>query len=79
MHGLDGDAIETWTHPKSKALWLKDFLPLQIPDVRIMTFGYNTDAAFRQSTAEVVDLAKSLLAGLVDKREEPELPCRTKR
>jgi hypothetical protein len=57
---------------------LKDFLPLQILDAHIMTFGYNADAAFRQSTAEVVDHAKSLLASLVDKREQPELPSRTK-
>jgi hypothetical protein len=52
---------------------LKDFLPQQIPDARIMTFGYNADAAFGQSTAEVVDYAKSLLASLVDKRAEPEV------
>jgi hypothetical protein len=38
-----------------------------------MTFSYNTDAAFGQSTAEVVNRAKSLLASLVDKREEPEV------
>jgi hypothetical protein len=41
-----------------------------------MTFGYNANAAFGQSTAEVVDHAESLLASLVDKREEPEVPCR---
>jgi hypothetical protein len=52
---------------------LKDFLPQQIPDARIMTFGYNADAAFGQSTAEVIDQAKSLLSSLVDKREEPDV------
>ncbi|KAJ9496115.1 hypothetical protein H2202_008361 [Exophiala xenobiotica] len=52
VHGLGGDAIDTWTHPKSKAFWLKDFLPQQVPDARIMTFGYNAHAAFGQSTAE---------------------------
>ena len=45
VHGLGGDAINTKTHPKSKKFWLKDFLPQQIPDARIMTFGYNADAA----------------------------------
>ena len=65
VHGLSGDAIDTWTHPKSKAFWLKDFLPQQIPDARIMTFG--------QSTAEVIDHAKRLLSSLVEKREEPEV------
>ena len=73
VHGLGGDAFTTWTHPKSKAFWLKDFLPQQIPDARIMTFGYNADVAFGQSTAEIVDYAKSLLASLVDKREESEV------
>ncbi|KAH9203559.1 Alpha/Beta hydrolase protein, partial [Leptodontidium sp. 2 PMI_412] len=72
VHGLGGDAVNTWTHPKSKAFWLKDFLPLQIPDERIMTFGYNANAAFGQSTAELIDHAKSLLTSLVVKREERE-------
>lgn len=34
VHGLGGDAVNTWTHPKSKAFWLKDFLPQQMPDAR---------------------------------------------
>jgi hypothetical protein len=63
VYGLGGNAITTWTHPKSKAFWLKDFLPQQIPHARIMTFGYNAAAAFGQLTAEVTDHAKSLLTG----------------
>jgi hypothetical protein len=73
VHGLGGDLVNTWTHPKSKKFWLKDFLPLQIPDARVLTFGYNADAAFGQSTAEIVDHAKSLLSSLVDKREEQDV------
>ena len=73
VHGLGGDLRKTWTHPTSKAFWLKDFLPKQIPDARIMTFGYNANAAFGQSTAEVVDHAKSLLVSLLDKRENSEV------
>lgn len=72
VHGLGGDAFATWTHAKSKKFWLRDFLRQQIPDARIMTFGYNADAAFGQSTAEIIDHAKSLLASLVDKREEAD-------
>jgi hypothetical protein len=73
VHGLGGDSIETWTHPESNAFWLKDFLPQQIPDARIMTFGYNAAAAFGQSTSDVIDHTKSLLSSLVDKREESEV------
>jgi hypothetical protein len=39
-----------------------------------MTLGYNADAAFGQSTAEVIDYARSL----VDKREESEVRYITK-
>lgn len=73
VHGLGGDLIETWTHPKSRAFWFKDFLPRQIPDARIMTFGYNAAATFEKSTSDVIDHAKSLPSSLVDRREEPEV------
>lgn len=73
VHGLGGDSIETWTHPKSRAFWLKDFLPQEIPDARIMTFGYNAAATFGKSASDVIDHAKSLLSSLVDKREEAEV------
>jgi hypothetical protein len=35
----------------------------------IMTFSYNADAAFEQSTAEIANHTKSLLASLMNKRE----------
>lgn len=73
VHGLGGDSIDTWTHPRSKAFWLKDFLPQQIPDARVMTFGYNAAAAFGQSMSDVIDHAKSLLSSLIDMREELEV------
>jgi hypothetical protein len=38
-----------------------------------MTFSYNADVVFGQSTAEVIDHAKSLLRSLVDERETPEI------
>jgi hypothetical protein len=36
----------------------------------VLTFGYNADAAFGNTTADVVDHAKDLLGSLIDKREE---------
>lgn len=73
VHGLGGDSIKTWTHPKSNAFWLKDFLPEQLPDARIMTFSYNATMAFGKSASDVIDHAKGLLSSLVDKREESEV------
>ena len=37
-----------------------------------MTFGYNADAAFGNTTADIVDHAKDLLSSLIDKREEED-------
>jgi hypothetical protein len=38
--------MSTWTNSETKKCWPKDFLPKDIPEARIMTFGYNADAAF---------------------------------
>ena len=38
-----------------------------------MTFGYNADAAFGNTTAGIKVHAKSLLSSLVDEREEDDV------
>jgi len=72
IHGLNGDAIESWTNANTKAFWPKDCLPFDLPEARVFTFGYNADAAFGNTTADIVDHAKDLLGSLIDKREEEE-------
>lgn len=37
-----------------------------------MTFGYNANAAFGNTTADIVDYAKGLLSSLIDEREEDD-------
>ncbi|MCJ1349722.1 hypothetical protein MMC31_007963, partial [Peltigera leucophlebia] len=72
VHGLNGDPKGTWTSRETSAFWLKDFLPQDVPYARVMTFGYNAEAAFGNTTADIIDHAKSLLSSLVDKREEDD-------
>jgi hypothetical protein len=38
-----------------------------------MTFGYNADVAFGNTTSDIIDHAKDLLSCLVDKREEDDV------
>ncbi|PVH92190.1 hypothetical protein DM02DRAFT_576133 [Periconia macrospinosa] len=72
VHGLNGDAKATWTHKKTGACWLKDFLPHDVENTRVMTFGYDATAAFGDTTADIEDHARDLLISLVDEREEDD-------
>ena len=65
--------MNTWTDRKTKAFWLKDFLPQDLPNIRVMTYGYNASAAFGNTTADIIDHAKGLLSSLIDKREEDDV------
>ena len=38
-----------------------------------MTYGYNADVVFGNTTADVLDHAKSLLGSLIDERESEEV------
>ncbi|SLM37180.1 Tetratricopeptide-like helical domain [Lasallia pustulata] len=67
VHGLQGDAYLTWKHDNG-SLWLRDFLPADIPFARIMTFGYDSTVAFSKSVANIEDKALELLNRLSAKR-----------
>ena len=43
----------------------------------MFTFGYNADAAFGNTTADIVDHAQDLLGSLIDKREEEDEKLRS--
>jgi hypothetical protein len=43
VHGFTGDRDSTWTEDESKVFWPKDLLHHDIPNARIMTFGYDAD------------------------------------
>ncbi|KGO73482.1 hypothetical protein PEX1_093050 [Penicillium expansum] len=70
VHGLGGHLLRTWTH-KSQCCWLRDLLPVDIPDARIMTFGYDAKV-IGSSMNTFKDSAQLLLQHLLLKRD-PEL------
>lgn len=72
VHGLQGDAYKTWEHDDG-SLWLRDFLPADIPFARIMTFGYDSTVAFSKSVAKIEDKALELLNQISAKRSSSSL------
>ena len=71
IHGLNGHYDLTWTctTPSGKQVnWLKDFLPGQIPQCRIMSYGYNSAVQFSKSAADIGVFAEQLLFSLMAKR-----------
>ena len=74
VHGLYGNAVQTWISDRSKALWLRDaeMLPKAIPNARILTWGYNADVhAFlgHTSSDRIMQHAHTLVAQLQTDRE----------
>lgn len=74
VHGLNGDALQTWTHESANVPWLSDpsLLPGTIPNARILSWGYNADvAALLGSTSSdrILQHAQTLVAQLQADRE----------
>ncbi|KAL4921119.1 hypothetical protein BDW62DRAFT_198138 [Aspergillus aurantiobrunneus] len=68
IHGLnpknkERHAERTWESSNGK-IWLRDFLPNQIPQARIFLFGYNSSVSIRSSSAGVREQAQNLLSRL---------------
>jgi len=66
IHGLGGHPFKTWA--AGDRMWLKDFLPKEIPEARIFTYGYNSGVAFNKSASDISDFSRDLLERLLATR-----------
>ena len=65
VHGLGGHRYNTWS--KNGVFWPKDLLGKDIQNVRIITFGYDSNAVRRLgrvSRNQIHDHARTLVADL---------------
>ena len=73
VHGLQGDAIRTWTHEKSQVCWLRDLLPAHIQEARVLSWGYfaNTNSWDGKTTTSdrILHHAETLIEELQIDRE----------
>jgi protein SERAC1 len=51
VHGLTGNRETTWTHNQSKTFWPQTLLAPDLPNARILTFGYDADIVGALNTA----------------------------
>ncbi|RSM18346.1 hypothetical protein CDV31_002865 [Fusarium ambrosium] len=74
VHGLGGNAIDTWTASDKGIMWLRDYLPSSegFSNSRIMTFGYDSDPTNKGTVARLENWAESLLHCLNEVRTSEE-------
>jgi hypothetical protein len=77
VHGLNplntqDFAEKTWTHANG-TLWPRDILPSNVPECRILLFGYNSNVAFDVSNQGIKDHANTLLDRLGRNRKVTEV------
>ena len=73
VHGLGSSVESTWRHPVSDKVWLRDFLHLDIPDARIMTFRHNTQWSVNSEVKDLRDYGKQLLSAIESVRSTDEV------
>ena len=68
VHGLQGHAIATWTHPDSHMMWLQTQLSVAIPMSRIVSYGYDANIYKSGNTLHIQDNTADLLSEIQAKR-----------
>nr|XP_036586253.1 ankyrin repeat-containing protein [Colletotrichum truncatum]KAF6796660.1 ankyrin repeat-containing protein [Colletotrichum truncatum] len=59
--GLGSHALGSWKSPTGDEVWLRDFLPKDIPNIRVLLYGYDTSLPGSLSKQSIQDLGKMLL------------------
>jgi len=71
--GLGGHALGSFRSIDRSKVWLRDFLPEDIPTSRVLVYGYNTKVERSTDKSSIHDLAKSFLESLKAFRVETKV------
>ncbi|KZL75278.1 ankyrin repeat-containing protein [Colletotrichum tofieldiae] len=63
--GLGSHALGSWRAPDGDDVWLRDFLPRNIPNIRVLLYGYNTMLPSSRSKQSIEDLGGTLLEQII--------------
>ncbi|KAF5695157.1 ankyrin protein 3 [Fusarium denticulatum] len=64
--GLGGHALGSFKERNGRFVWLRDALPSDIPNARIMTYGYDTKLFMSNAFQNLTDLGRALQIDLED-------------
>ncbi|KAF8535303.1 P-loop containing nucleoside triphosphate hydrolase protein [Trichophaea hybrida] len=67
---LASHAFGSWKSPhQSYTMWLRDFVPIDFPDIRVLSWGYESGLESSVSTMAIADFARQLLITVGTARE----------
>jgi hypothetical protein len=73
--GLAGHAFGSWRSRETHKMWLKDFLPKDIGNIRIMTYGYDSSLIGPETNARLIDYRRNFIQQLKNSRSSAQV-CR---
>lgn len=79
VHGLTGNAYSTWLHKGTNVHWPSHLLPQDLPDIRVLSFGYDADIVNLWGPASMSRLsnhAENMVGDLVRTREDTNTETR---
>lgn len=79
VHGLTGNAYNTWLHKDTRVHWPSQLLRQDIPDARILSYGYDADIVNfwnPASNSRLSSHAENMVGDLVRKRERTSTETR---
>ncbi|KAK1579705.1 uncharacterized protein LY79DRAFT_652008, partial [Colletotrichum navitas] len=66
--GLGSHPLGSWKSPHNDDVWLRDFLPKDVPNIRVLIYGYDTTLPGSRSKQSIEDLGGTLVERLVEFR-----------
>lgn len=61
LPSLGSYPIGSWNSPRSNDVWLRDYLPEDVPNIRVLLYGYDTSSLNNESKASVEGLGRRFL------------------
>lgn len=71
--GLASHALGSWKSPTTSDVWLRDYLPQDLPNIRVILYGYKTELLYNESKDSIEDLGLRFLESIISFRHDTVL------